>query len=46
MNGKRQEISKTLTRQAMDRSETPVGGLAGAEPRMVATDPESPASTG
>jgi len=46
MNGKRQEISKTLTRQAMDRSETPVGGLAGAEPRMAATDPESPASTG
>jgi RNA-directed DNA polymerase len=46
MNGKRQKISKALTRQAMDRSEAPVDGLAGAEPDMAAAEPESPASTG
>jgi len=46
MNGKRQKISKALTRQAMDRSEAPVGGLTGVEPSLAARDPESPASTG
>jgi len=46
MDGKRQKISKALTRQAMDRNEAPVGRLDGAEPSMAATASESPASTG
>ncbi len=46
MDGKRQKIGKALTRQTMDRSEAPDAGLAGVEPCMAVTEPESPASTG